>query len=260
MLEIADAADVLAATVPALRSAPVQVLRSGQRCAVSETEHGAAGWFEDAAIVLADRPRDRIVATGPLPGRQLEWEHRVLGWAMPLVLARRGYVCLHACAVTGSHGAVVFCGPSGRGKTVTSLAMCAGGAALLADDIVAVPAFGDGDEPRVTPGPIGSRVLRSDGGKDHLLEQGAARSERLAVIVILRRRSERLAVRPLAPSELFVELCPHLLAGESETFTARRASLAGLSRRIPGFAVTLPDDLVALPEVAAGILAAVQSD
>lgn len=62
----------------------------------------------------------------------------VLGRVLPLALHRQGLLVLHASAVLGPSGAIAFLGPKGAGKSTVALALHRRGAAVLADDALAV--------------------------------------------------------------------------------------------------------------------------
>jgi hypothetical protein len=234
----------------ALQHGTIHVLESGERCAVGRTDRGPAGWFEDVATVLVDLERTRILATAPLPGRRLQWEHRVLEWAVPLLLSHQDHLCLHGCAVVGNRGAIVLCGPSGRGKTSTAQALQRQGFPMLADDIsVLTPPDSDGRR-WVTPGPIGARVPRSNGGKEYKVSRAIVVQAPLVGFGALAERGSRFAARPLAPSEAFLKLLPSLVT-DSEAFPRGFASLAAVTRRVTGAELRMPDDLDALPVAAA---------
>jgi hypothetical protein len=58
----------------------------------------------------------------------------LLGPVLTFALHRRGIPCLHASAVATEHGAAVFFGPKGRGKTTMAASFLSRGASLVTDD------------------------------------------------------------------------------------------------------------------------------
>jgi hypothetical protein len=75
----------------------------------------------------------------------------LLGTAFALLLHQRGYLVLRASAVVMDGQAVLLIGGSGTGKSAVAAALCARGARLLADDVVAVDCRRQGP-PAVLPG------------------------------------------------------------------------------------------------------------
>jgi hypothetical protein len=57
---------------------------------------------------------------------------------LAFVMALRGHFVLHASAVAMADDVFALAGPSGSGKSTTAALMCAGGAALVADDLICV--------------------------------------------------------------------------------------------------------------------------
>ncbi len=62
----------------------------------------------------------------------------LLNWGLGMVLHQRGFLPLHASAVAGPHGAVVFCGHPGVGKSTTAAALSQRGYELVSDDKLVV--------------------------------------------------------------------------------------------------------------------------
>ena len=78
-----------------------------------------------------------VEATEEINGIQLGLfllESVVLG----ALLQQRGYLLLHACAITDGNSAIVFLGKSGSGKSTTAAAFLERGYKLLTDDICAI--------------------------------------------------------------------------------------------------------------------------
>ena len=133
--------------MPAVR-AP---LASFDTCTLARTGDGplvdcrAAGMF-------SVEPAARRVRVAAAPGcSPAVLEHRIVATAVPLLASEMGDAVLHASAVVGGDGAVLFCGPSGRGKS--TLARASGLPVLAEDGAVLVS-----DE----PGEPAARVAGSD--------------------------------------------------------------------------------------------------
>jgi len=62
----------------------------------------------------------------------------LLGSAFGALLHQRHLLAMHASSVQTSHGAVLFVGPSGHGKSTVLAALARRGYAMLADDVTAV--------------------------------------------------------------------------------------------------------------------------
>ena len=67
----------------------------------------------------------------------------LIGQALPIASALRGFEVFHASAVAVGGEAVAFVAPSGVGKTSLALHMVLAGARLLADDVLALRATGE---------------------------------------------------------------------------------------------------------------------
>jgi hypothetical protein len=66
-----------------------------------------------------------------------------LDQTLPLLLSRRGSAVFHASAVQTEHGALVFSGPSGRGKSTLAGYFANRGHPLITDDCLAVHIAGE---------------------------------------------------------------------------------------------------------------------
>jgi hypothetical protein len=86
----------------------------------------------------------------------------LLGGALGALLQQRGLLVLHGSCVAGADGAVVFLGPSGRGKSTLATALYRRGYVVLADDVTALTLASDGT-PLVLPGPGYVRLLPDAG-------------------------------------------------------------------------------------------------
>lgn len=100
--------------------------------------------------------------------------HYLLGWVMAILLRQRGMLMLHASAVAVRGGAILFFGPSGKGKSTTAAAFIQRGAALLADDYAAIRFDNDSERERCVLLP-GFPRLRLTDESARLLSQTAER-------------------------------------------------------------------------------------
>lgn len=81
---------------------------------------------------------DRIEIDPEPVAREAAVEEALLGPALALALARRGTFVLHASAVVLGEGVIGFLGESGAGKSTLARLLTSQGAALAADDLLAV--------------------------------------------------------------------------------------------------------------------------
>ncbi|HWA54220.1 MAG TPA: hypothetical protein VG816_08620, partial [Solirubrobacterales bacterium] len=177
----------------------------------------------------------------------------------------RGDLVLHASAVEVDGRAVIFCGPTQRGKSTLARALGEGGYRLLGEDGVAIELGGDG--PTAFPGARGVRS-RSRGA------EGRSRTDLIAdpgggaplpcpvvAVVLLEERAEELRVERLEPARALALLTPNLVhSGWREAIGAAFANLAALLGSVPAYAASLPDDLAALPASAQSLLDATASE
>ena len=179
------------------------------------------------------------------------WEHRIGTMAVPLLLAELGELALHAAAVDGSGRAVLFAGPSGRGKSTLALAASEGGPPVLSEDGVTIDP--DDERLRVWPGLRGVRVEVADApngsrGRRRFIELPAEREAReplpLGAICLLAERGERLEISSLSPAAGVPALVPSLVhSGEAAGLARAFALLARVLVRVPAYRVSVPDDL-----------------
>lgn len=74
----------------------------------------------------------------------------LFGSIMSIVLARRGFLLLHACCLERDGRAIAVCGPSGAGKSTLAANLLRRGFHLLSDDLTVVE-LRDGAEPSALP-------------------------------------------------------------------------------------------------------------
>jgi hypothetical protein len=173
------------------------------------------------------------------------WEHRIGTMAIPLLLADRGELALHAAAIGARGRAVLFAGPSGRGKSTLALAASEGGHSVLSEDGVTIDP--DDDRLRIWPGLRGVRAA-SPGTRKGFIELPPGREAReplpLGAICLLAERGEGLEVSPLSPAAAVPALVPSLIhSGERAALARSFGVLARVLSRVPAYRVSLPDDL-----------------
>jgi len=190
---------------------------SDRRDAAGETYlrvdyHPSAGTFmqlrgEGAFRITADARRAELAPAHTEPWR---WQRLLVGQVLPYGALLNGLEVLHASAVLLDGRLIAIAGGSHAGKSTLATHWLAQGAALVADDVVALETAGTGP-PTVHPGPsllsvrAGTRELVGDGAVDALGtpvgadEEGTRISVRdhasapapLGALVVLRRDEAR---------------------------------------------------------------------
>jgi hypothetical protein len=211
------------------------------------------------ASFLLEPARLRLAVAGEEHSGEL-LEHRIASSAVCTLLSMRGDLALHASAIDVGGRAVLFCGPTQRGKSTLARVLGESGHRLLGEDGVAI-VLSDGALPTAFPGPRGVRARSRD-------KDGRVRTELLAdpgpgepppcpvgAVVLLEERGAALAVDRLEPARALALLTPNLIhSGSREAIGAAFANLASLLGSVPAFAASLPDDLAALPASAQELL------
>jgi hypothetical protein len=192
-------------------------------------------------------------------------EHRIVSSAVCTLLSMRGDLVLHAAAIEAGGRAVLFCGPTQRGKSTLARTLGEAGHLLLGEDGIAIT-LGD-REPVAFPGARGVRLRRRDGNgrarTDLLPDPGGGEPDPcpVAAVVLLGDRGPRLTVKPLEPARALALLTPNLVhSGSRAAIGAAFANLAALLSSTPAFAATLPDDLGALGASAKLLLDSIDLD
>lgn len=179
-------------------------------------------------------------------------EHRIASAALCTLLAMRGDLVLHASAVEAGGRAILFCGPTGRGKSTLARVLGEAGRRIIGEDGIAI-GLGDAG-PTAYPGARGVRVRSVDGldGQrvDLLADPGPGEPGPcpIAAVVLLGERTAALEVEALEPARALALLTPNLVhSGGRASIAAAFSRLAALLRSTPAWRVSLPDDLAALP-------------
>lgn len=152
-LDLAGEPDVIVRQVPALteRSGGLPINRG-----FVYPDGFRFTWNDIAAFDVFDGARIDVLPlagwTGALP-----WPF--YSTVTALLLAWRGNLPLHACAVELAGRAVLLCGASGAGKSTLCAALVADGARLLSDDLTVIRPGSIGQPSQVLPGRPGVRLL-----------------------------------------------------------------------------------------------------
>lgn len=110
----------------------------------ARTDGGYFLRFSDQADFWVAADGSRILCR-PEPGTpDYAVRHMLLDQTLPLVLSRRGCAVFHASAVETEHGAIVFSGPSGRGKSTLAGYFARHGCPLITDDCLALRSGAEG--------------------------------------------------------------------------------------------------------------------
>lgn len=180
-------------------------------------------------------------------------EHRTASAAICTLLSLRGDLVLHAAAVEADGRAIVFCGPSLRGKSTLARALGEAGCRLLGEDGIAIELGADG--PVAHPGARGVR-MRSPGAVPQrpvlVDDPGAGEPGACPVgtVVLLGERGDAFEVEPLEPARALALLTPNLIhSGGRPSIAGAFQRLAALLGTVPALQISLPNDLEALPEV-----------
>lgn len=246
-----------------------------------EPDRGPAGALEDetghrwyasyeleGGDVLLQMPPTGSFAIEPGRGRVLVestnedaelLEHRIASSAICVLLTKRGDVVLHAAAIEAGAGAVLFCGPSLRGKSTLVRALGAAGHRLVGEDGIAIELSASG--PRVHPAARGVRVRNGGEGMGSPIEllpdpgPGEPDPCGVAAIVVLGERSDGLSLERLEPAQGLLRLTPSLMhSGGRRSIAGAFAGLAQALASVPVFSASLPDDLAAVSDSARELL------
>jgi hypothetical protein len=235
--------------------------RLGNTFAVARGDRGElVVWCSVTGSWLLE-PSEGVIHAAPLPAADANAvEHRLVSVMAPLLLAERGDLVVHASAVETPAGAVLFAGPSGRGKSTTVAALSRLGVPVLAEDGLALESTDDGALAWAgargirlkDPGEAaGEAAAHYPPGLEHDGATPPAGGRPVAGLVVLGERGGELSVESLSPGETAAALAPNLFhRGGPEALRPAFASLARLAGAVPGFRASLPDDLGALAAAA----------
>ncbi len=205
--------------------------------------------------------RDRI-GCRLYPGVDAEWLQILLrGTVAALLLDLLGRPTLHASAVEMDGRAVVLAGGSGAGKTTTAAILCAAGARLLSDDVVAVEF--DRGLPACRPGSTELRLRRAAAGLAETSSWAVTRrptidgrlavtteavpSDAVRLAAVVFPRPQREATRPevvrlrASDAALWLAAIPRICwSGHPETIQRAFVHASRVASEVPVFAATVP--------------------
>jgi hypothetical protein len=241
--------------------------------AIFRVPDGLLVWCQAAGVYRIDADAG-VITTSPR-GASDVWEHRLSTTVLPLLLAERGDLALHAATVFDGPRAVAFCGTSGRGKSTLSAALGLSGHLVSAEDGTVLSDLDD--RPLVWPGPIGVRVTaqtwaRLGGHPDRAASLAKAvrrcagdhlpvtAPRALSSVIVLRERGgSRLELRELDPPAALRALVPNAIFAGPEALATTMHQVARIAERVPVLEARLPDDLDRVGAAAAEILKAVRA-
>jgi hypothetical protein len=213
-----------------------------------------------------------LVHARPADGPDEAWEHRIVATAIPLLLAERGDVVLHAAAVDVGGRAVVVAGPPRRGKSTIAAAAASLGHGVVAEDGAAIELAPTGA--LLWPGPAGIRVRadvaeafglagegRGPGKRTLLVERPANGAAPLpvAAVALLAERAAMPSLTPIGPTAAVPLLVPNLIFGGSDRLADAFRAAARLVTFARVYRCRLPDGLARLPAALQRLLEALGS-
>jgi hypothetical protein len=215
--------------------------------ALARTDEGLLVWCPGTGSYHANVSRG-IIEVHPDERVAGFLEHRLACLVMPLLLAERGDLALHAAVLARDGRAVAFCGASMRGKSTLAAKLAGRGSALLGDDSAVLSLDGE-DGLLVWPGPSGSRlrppgerVLRRLVHARHGHDQTAP--VRLsAVVELVERGGDELEIEELEPLVAATSIYAYAPQADGPAVARTFALVARLVERVPVLRARMPDDL-----------------
>ena len=130
-----------------LYSSPIK--DASQSYSFQATTEGLYLFWQEIGTILISNGRE-IIVDPIINFEESRLRLFILGAAMGTILHQRGYIVLHASAVSLKNNAVVFTADKGRGKSTMAAILHERGHNLIADDVVAID-FEDNGKPIVYP-------------------------------------------------------------------------------------------------------------
>jgi hypothetical protein len=205
---------------------------------------------------LVDAAGGAVLTSGG-NGSPAMWEHRLVATAIPLLLAERGDLVLHASGVVDGDGrGVLFCGPTGRGKSTLVAALAEHGHPVIGEDGIALTF--EAERILTWPGPSGIR-LKGSGDPFRSPVETAGPVPLAAVVVLGPRGGQTPRCERVGRAAALAGLGPNAIYAGPARLARAFKHMARLAERVPVYRAHVPDDLGALPEAAATLLAEVLS-
>jgi hypothetical protein len=228
--------------------------------ALARTEGGLLVWCPGTGSYHAD-VESCVIEVHPDERFEGFLEHRLACLVMPLMLAERGDLALHAAVVARDGRAVAFCGASMRGKSTLAAQLAGRGFEVLGDDSAVLSLVGD-DGIVVWPGPSGSR-LRPPGERvlRDLVHAANGRDRaapvRLAAVVELGERGgTQVEIERLEPLTAATSIYAYAPQADGPAVARTFGLVARLVERAPVFRARMPEDLDRAGEHAAALFSA----
>jgi len=251
-----------------VRSAGAELLDRGGRLvrydpliwALARTDDGLLVWCPGTGSYHANVVAG-IIDVHPQERVEGLLEHRLTCLVLPLLLAERGDLALHAAVLARDGRAVAFCGASMRGKSTLAAELAGRGCALLGDDS-AVLSLDGADGLLVWPGPSGSR-LRRPGERllRRLVHAGDGREDTgpvrlVAVVELAERGGDAPTLEQLEPVAAATSLYAYAPQADGPAVARTFGMVARLVERVPVFRARMPDDLARAGEHAEELFSA----
>jgi hypothetical protein len=229
--------------------------------ALARTDGGLLVWCPGTGAYHAD-VASGVIEVSPDERHEGLLEHRLACLIVPLMLAERGDLALHAAVLARDGRAVAFCGASMRGKSTLAAELCARGHGLLGDDSAVLSLDGD-DGLIVWPGPSGSRMRRP--GERILRDlvhatNGLADSapvRLVAAVELLERGGDELHVERVDPVTAATSLYAYAPQADGPAVARTFGMTARLAERVPVFRARMPDNRARAGEHAEALFSAV---
>ncbi len=203
-------------------------------------------WCKFSGSFTLDPTARTVCADASVPdGSALE--HRLACLVVPLLLAERGDLALHASAVEAGGRGIAFAGHSGRGKSTIAWALGSRGHPVLAEDGCVVTGGTEGL--RLWPGLAGVR-LRDGGASPKVVGIGGTGPNPVALgaVVLLDERGGNAPVlERVPPVEALTAVMPNTIHAQGRSLAAAFRGAAELSRAVPVMRGSVPDGLAGAP-------------